>query len=411
MSRSWLLYRHLLVFFAVAIFFTNISDFSQRYGVIPLAWIFLFAGLSAPLMLSYIGSGRIELRPVLLWAASYLIVSIAWYYGTAQDALAFQEVQTRFVSVLFLGLMLFAFSGEREQRLARGWIAGAVLLATALNIYELFNPLTFSTIPGRSSGLYSNVNQSGAALVLGLILSYPVIPPRFKFAFVAISAVGIIPTFSRSSMIGWLLVAAFLFARAGLTVQIRRIFVMTLVGIGLVYSPVWSDLQKSLEERGLLTLNIVERVAFFTAGQATDDSTNERKAVATKAWHMYGEKPILGWGTGANRDIPGFEVGTHNIYLAMLVDHGFIGFFIVPFLLATAIWRMNRHSFDTAFPWLMFMVVWGFFSHNVLEERHILLAVALVAQIVWSSRTVPVTNRAEPAPGAVQGVSPAGAPL
>lgn len=397
MSGFERLYRHALVFLAVAIFFTNIADYSQRFGVIPLAWIVLFGALSAPLILGAIGSGRAELRPVLLWCVGFLIISIVWYYGTAQDALAFQEVQTRFVSVIFLALMLMAFSGEREQNLARGWIAGAVLLASMLNVYELFNPMTFSSIPGRSSGLYSNVNQSGAALVLGLILGYKVIPDRFKFAFVAITAIGIIPTFSRSSMIGWLLVAAFLFARAGIKVQARRIFVMTFVGILVVYSPIWSDLQHSLEEQGLLNLNVTERIAFFTGGQTNDDSSNERKAVAAKAWEMFGEKPILGWGTGANRSIPGFEVGTHNIYLAMLVDHGFIGFFIVPFLLAATIWGMNKSSFDTAFPWLMFMVVWGFFSHNVLEERHILLAVALVAQVVWSSRTMRV-SQTEPIP-------------
>ena len=56
---------------------------------------------------------------------------------------------------LFLVLAMIVFSDIDEQRLAQKWIAGAVLLATALNIYELFNPLTFSTIPGRSSGLYS----------------------------------------------------------------------------------------------------------------------------------------------------------------------------------------------------------------------------------------------------------------
>ena len=59
-------------------------------------------------------------------------------------------------------------------------------------------------------------------------------------------------------------------------------------------------------------------------------------------------------------------------------------------MMLAAVWGMNRRSLDTAVPWLLFMVMWGFFSHNVLEERHILLAAALVAQIVWSSRTVPV---------------------
>jgi O-antigen ligase len=392
MNRFDLFYRHFLVFVIVAAFFTNISTYTVRYGLIPLAWIGLLAGLSAPLILSKIGKGKIELRPVVLWAVAFLLISIGWYYVAAQDAVAFQEVQTRFVSVIFLILALVAFSGEREQRLARYWIAGAVVLAAALNVYELFNPMTFSTIPGRSSGLYANVNQSGAALVLGLILSYQVIPDRFKFLFVAISAAGVFPTFSRSAMIGWILIAAFFFARAGIKVQFRRIFVGTIVAIVLVYSPLWSDLQQSLEDKGMLSLNVAERIAFFTGGQAQDDSANERKAVVAKGWEMFGQQPVQGWGTGANRDIPGFDVGTHNIYVAMLVDHGVIGFFIVPGLLLATVWGMNRRSFDLAAPWLLFMVMWGFFSHNVLEEHYILLAVALVAQVVWSSRTVTVKS-------------------
>lgn len=410
MNRLDRLYRHALVFLAVAIFFTNIATYSQRFGLIPLMWVVLFAGMCAPMILSAIGKGRIELRPLVLWGVGYLVLSIIWYYGTAQDDVAFQEVETRFLSVTFLILMLITFSGEREQRLARCWIAGAVLVAAALNVYELFNPMTFSTIPGRSSGLYANVNQSGAALVLGLILSYPVIPNRLKFAYVTISAIGILPTFSRSAMIGWILVMAFFFLQANIVVQTRRVVVTSIVGIALVYSPLWSNLQKTLQERGLLNLNVLERIAFFTGGQARDDSANERRAVAEKGWEMFGDKPLFGWGTGANVDIPGFDVGTHNIYLAMLIDHGFIGFFVVPLLLLVTIWGTNRRSLDTALPWLMFMVMWGFFSHNVLEEWHILLAVALVGQIVWSERRGPVVADApEPAAASPMALTNAGA--
>ncbi len=343
-------YRHFLVFFAVAVFFTNIASYSQKFGLIPLFWIVMFAGMCAPLILSRLNEGHIQMRPVVLWGIAYLLISVFWYYRTDQDAVAFQEVQTRFVSVIFLVLMLIVFSGEREQRLARCWIAGAVLLATALNVYELFNPLTFSTIPGRSSGLYSNVNQSGAALVLGLILSYQVIPDRFKVAFVTITAIGVLPTFSRSSMIGWVLVVAFFFVRAGIVAQFRRIATFTVVAVVLVYSPLWSDLQSTLQERGLINLDILQRVSFLTGGGTEDASSNERRGVAAKAWEMYGQQPVLGWGTGANRHIEGFDVGTHNIYLAMIVDHGVLGFFIVPGLLLSVIWGMNKRSFDTAFP-------------------------------------------------------------
>ncbi|HET7055162.1 MAG TPA: hypothetical protein VFI12_01800, partial [Thermomicrobiales bacterium] len=141
-------YRRFLVVAAVLIFFTNIADFTVKYGLIPLVWIGIFAALSAPTILLGLGGARIPIRPVVWWCAFYLLISIASYYHSPQDEFAFQEVQTRIVSVIFLVLAMIVFSGAEEQRLAQKWIAGAVLLATALNIYELFNPMTYSTIPG-----------------------------------------------------------------------------------------------------------------------------------------------------------------------------------------------------------------------------------------------------------------------
>jgi hypothetical protein len=381
-------YRRFLVVAAVLIFFTNIADFTVKYGLIPLVWIGVFAALSAPAILLGLGGARIPIRPVVWWCAFYLLISIASYYHSPQDEFAFQEVQTRIVSVIFLVLAMIVFSGAEEQRLAQKWIAGAVLLATALNIYELFNPMTFSTIPGRSSGLYNNVNQSGAALVLGLILSYHVIPDRFKMAYVGITALGVIPTFSRSAMIGWMLVVGYFFIRAGFRAQIRRLAILAVVCVGVLFSPIWGDIQHSLQQRGTLNLNIVERIQFFTGGGRGDDSSDERKAVATRAWELFGERPLDGWGTGASRRIEGFDVGTHNIYLAMLVDHGITGIFVIPFLLLSALWGLNRKTIDIAAPWLIFMLLWGMFSHNVLEERYILLAVALTASMIASNRTV-----------------------
>lgn len=399
MIRFGTLYRRAMVVFAVLIFFTNISDYTMRYGIIPLAWIGLFCALSVPALMNGIAVNRVPMRPVVWWAAAYLALSFAWFYGSPQDDFAFEEVQKRVLSVIVLVLALIVFGRKQEQELAQRCIAFAVLLATALNVYELFNPLTFSSIPGRSSGLYTNVNQSGAAIVLGLILSYRIVPDRLKVAFIGITAAGLIPTFSRSAMIGWALVVAYFFLRAGVAAQIRRTLILSGVSILLVFSPVWSGVQSTLEERGVLTLNVLERVAFFTGGGAEDASTSERQAVAANAWRLYGEQPIGGWGTGASRRMEGFDVGTHNIYLAMLVDHGVLGFLIVPFLLLSVLWGVNRRTIDLAAPWLLFVVVWGFFSHNVLEERYILIAVALVASMVASNRTAaePAVS-AQPAP-------------
>ena len=394
-------YRHSLVFFAVVIFFTSVANYTERYGLIPLFWIFVFAAASGPLVLSKLASGHAHLMPIAFWCASFLFVTITWYYWSPQDAIASQEVQTRLLSVIFLAVALVVFSDKEEQQLAQRWIAAAVLLAVALNVYELFHPLTFSDIPGRSQGLYPNVNQSGAALVLGLILSYQVIPDRLKLAFVGITAVGVIPTFSRSAMIGWLIVVAFFFMRAGVVAQFRRLAVLTVVVVGLIASPVWVDLQQTLEQRGVLNLDVVGRIAFFTGGQSEDASSTERKAVADAAWNLFGQRPLTGWGTNASNRMEGFDVGTHNIYLALMADHGILGLLLLPALLLSVLWGVNRRSFDQVFPWMMFMLVWGMFSHNILEERYILLATALTASIVASRRT-----REEPGPELASPVKP-----
>jgi O-antigen ligase len=388
-SGLWDNYRAFLVIFVVAVFFTYFSDYTERFGVIPLYWIMLFGALAAPLALHGALSQRIPIPPLLWWALFYLDISIVWFYRTDQDAFAYQEVRKRILSMLFLMLGMIVFSREREQRIGRQMVALGVLLATALNIYELFHPLTFSTIPGRSTGLYSNVNQSGAALVLGLILSFHVIPNRLKPLFLLTVAVGIVPTFSRSAMIAYMVVVGYFFMRDGLIVQLRRVVVLIATGVALVFSPIWKDLQQSLENRGALNLNVLQRVSFFTQGNTSDASSNERRAVAARAWQLFGDHPVLGWGTGASRRIEGFEVGTHNIYLAMLVDHGIMGIFVIPGLLLAVIWGANRKTIDLTIPYLLFMVIWGFFSHNVLEERYILLASALLASIVMANRTAP----------------------
>ena len=125
--------------------------------------------------------------------------------------------------------------------------------------------------------------------------------------------------------------------------------------------------------------------------------------MAARAWELYGERPLTGWGISAGRRVDGYEVGTHNIYLAMLVDHGVVRFFIIPFLLLSVLWGLTRKNLDLAIPWLLFIVVWGMFSHNVLEERYILIAIALMSSIVASDRQRKVAPAASWLPAPIAG--------
>jgi len=382
-------YRTLLAVIAVALFFTNLSSYTEQFGVIPLAWIGLYAGMCVPVVLHGLFTSQVPIRPLVWWGGSYVLVSLLWFYRSPQDAFAYDEVRLRVLSMIFLVLSLVVFGDAAAQRAGRVAIALATMLAVGLNVYELFNSQTFSTVVGRSAGLFGDSNQSAAALVLGLILAYAVVPGWARMPFVAATAVGIIPTFSRSGILAWLLVVAFIMLRAGLGVaQLRRVAAVTALVVGLLVSPLWGNIEQELVERRTLNMNVLGRLAFFSGGSARDGSANERKAVAAKAWEMVGEEPLRGHGTAAALRLDGFEVGTHNMYLAMMVDHGFlIGIAMIPLFLLATMWRANRRSLDLTMPFAGFITMWSSFSHNVLEERYILLSVGLTASVVAVNRT------------------------
>lgn len=388
-------YRKFLVIFSVAIFYTAVCDFTEQYGVNPLKWIMLMAALATPVLIQAAFDARYRWQPLLVWGLGYLLISVLWYYPAVQDSSDFRMLRLRFLSVIFLFLMLFVFSRPQDILLARRTIALGVLLGVGLNIYELFHPMTFSNIPGRSMGLYSNVNQSGCALMLGMILSKDVVPKRFRFLFCALAGIGIVTTFSRSAIVGWIVVMGYSAIRSG--VSFRQIS-QALVGLGLVFafftSSYWQNIEHVLVERGTLTVDVMQRLQFFRHGDTADASSTEREAVASYALHVFEQKPLFGWGTGASRNPHAFPVGAHNVYLSLMVDHGVIGVFIVPWLLLATIWGCRRTTFDVAVPYVLFVILWGFFSHNVLEERFILATIALTASIVAQER---LAARAKPA--------------
>jgi hypothetical protein len=65
--------------------------------------------------------------------------------------------------------------------------------------------------------------------------------------------------------------------------------------------------------------------------------------------------------------------------------------------LLSVLWGVNRKTVDYAIPWLLFMLIWGMFSHNVLEERYILIAVALMTSMTNANRAAPA-HELDPAP-------------
>ena len=72
-------------------------------------------------------------------------------------------------------------------------------------LIDLFNPLSFSDLIGRGSGMYLNANYAGASLLIGLIyISGKIRGPLFLFLLLLVG-LGVFATFSRTAIAFYLL--------------------------------------------------------------------------------------------------------------------------------------------------------------------------------------------------------------
>jgi hypothetical protein len=385
-------YRAVLAAMAIALFFTNLTNYLYRglgLPVQPYMWIVALGLFLAPLALQALVKDGLRLPPLAIWGYVYAAISLLWFFGTGATDGTVEELETRLLSIVFMLLMLLLFSTTAAQAVAQRTLVVAVLFGVAVNLYELFNPQTFSEVLGRSAGLYFNPNQSGNALVLGMILALGAVRPHWRPLFMLVVGLGVTITFSRSAMLAWGIAFAFLCAADVL--QHRR--VRWLVEIGVVaaaaalffVSPAWAGVQTRLQDEQVLNADVLGRVSSFSVGQFGDDSANERANVAEMALDQFNIRPILGFGTGAATEPP-FDVGPHNIYLAQMVDHGIIGLFVFPVLVAACVWGVAPPDRILALTFAVTVLVLGLFSHNLLADRYALIAYALMAAITAAGR-------------------------
>lgn len=372
---------------AVGLFFTNLTNYADQAGLVqipPYLWIVGFGLVSAPFAISTFARNGLRVPPLAIWCYAYGLLSLVWYFRSATPEAAYDELQVRVLSIAFILIMLFVFSTSEALWRARQAIAIAVIVGVLVNSFELFNPETFSAVLGRSAGLYINPNQSGSALVLGMIVSTGVVRERHRLLFMLVAGLGVVTTFSRSAMLAWVIAVGLLCV--GSLVRYRRVRGLAEIGLAGVaalaffLSPGWDSIQARLEDNYVLNANVLGRVSSLSLGQFDDDSSMERVEVAAQAWDAFGARPFLGSGTGAEL-APPFDVGPHNIYLALLVDHGLLGLLLFPGLAVACVWGTPPADRLGAATFIVTLLFLGFFSHNLLSERYALIVDAVMASI------------------------------
>ena len=376
-------YRNTLAVIAVAVFYSNSHDYlHQAYGVgIPWHWVLAFIILSLPLLVRQLITADILRLPIVSWCFGYAWVTMVWFMMGSQSEMAWQEVRWRLLAIFEILGFLAIFMDARANRFARLTLVAAVHAGVVINIYELFVPMTFSDVSGRSAGLYVNANMSAEALVLGMILGLTALPTWYRSVFILLVGSGVFVTYSRAGLIGWLIaVGGLMLGRFIGATHVIRTVLMTLFLIGIVLAPKADQILTTLEGAGALNKDTQERLAWIIDPFGVQDSSSwSRKSIAREAWERVGEHPFLGGGTGAVHR--GLDIPPHNQFLSHMIDHGVFGAVLIPLLLVTLIWRAEGEGQRVAFIFSCATLWFSFFTHTFLNNAHSLLLVALVAAL------------------------------
>ncbi len=376
-------YHRFLAIAAVIVFYTNVPIYlNVEHGIgLPWFWVIGFTALAIPVVFTQITKAGFFDSPVMLWCLVYAWLALLGFFWSSQPDEAWQEVRWRVLTILNLVVFLGLLAHPGINTLTRQVLVVGVLLGVAINIYELFVPMSFSLVVGRSAGLYMNATTSALALVGGMIFAVGILPYWFRGTFILLTGVGVFLTFSRGGILTWLVALVGLVMTA--KVDIKHMLLTGALGVllaGVLVLPRLGELLSTLDMNGVINKNVVERLEWLTDPFGmSDDSGAARQAVAAQAWDKFAESPIFGSGTGSFRNA--FFIPPHNQFLSFMVDHGIVGAAILPMLLLAISWRKRGEAGMMALVFSLVLTMAGFMSHTVMNEPQTLLLCALLATL------------------------------
>lgn len=391
-------FRSLLVIAPTLGFYTNILIYLTQAGftpILPFYYLILFGVISVSVILPPFFTQRQIPKCfsiiVMSWMLFFLLISLVWFIASGMSEVVVSVFLKRVMAILVFSFFLFIFSGGKKLQ---NWARRALLLSVCITIlsviYEFFFPFSlvpnFSEYanPGRSAGFYVNANHCGAALVFGMIFSVGLLPSKYRGVYVLSVLIAVLLTFSRSALVGWLLVCL---AFVKVNILNKRVLLFIILGLGIIYFlllPLHLNFIHSQDR--INVTNIIERLNWIhNPFKLSDASSAERKYVIKLAWKMFMDSPL--WGNGIGSALTWVnKQSTHNMYLYFMMDHGFIGFFILPFFVISVIWKARGAAKQIALPFLVFSLFWGIVSHNIMGAYYFLIGSALMAVITQRSR-------------------------
>lgn len=393
-------YQGLLAVSAILLFSTKLDIYLETQGVgIPLYWLMAFILAALPLFATIFKRLQYIPHSVLVWCGVYLALPLISILISSQVPDQ-QFLEDHFRTIFFFLLMLVIFS---QYPCILMWTKRAIFVTTIANvfmyIYEFLNPTAFylqQHAPGRSSGFYRDANSAAWALIVGMIFTIDLIKPKYRIFYALFICLGITTTFSRGGFVSLgLVISLFILTKVIPRYQISLLFLSGLIAISILSTQL-NNLShlKTADGTNLFTKDSISRVEFLLDPLSHEETSNDgRLKHVDEAWKKFARHPFTGNGLGSGANTKyiaanGIAQRSHNIYLDLMVEYGFLGALIYPWLLLASVWKVQGELLKKqAIAFVVFLLIWGFFSHTVINSFSSLTIYAFMANIAHQSHS------------------------
>jgi hypothetical protein len=381
-----LIYQKLLAVAGVLLFFTHLDIYLVDAKILssPVGFVPPYFALIAIRFFGQNQKLKLPGRLILLWCLGYSIISLFSYAYISQSTSSSKVLIYRLLSIIFLGLMTCLLNDLRVQKWTRYSILVVTIAGIIINFCQLIIPsLLFAKAVDRASGLYIDPNNCGIALLFGMIFTVTMISQGLRMPWVLIVGIGILTTQSRGAILCWF----FAFILMILTrIIVTKQLTLWILGIGLTLFIILhpGSAWKIEISNNLINSTITETLTGLTDRSTLNDGSSiERQEVANKAWQMFFDRPIFGYGIGSTFDdrITGFYVSIHNMYLLHAAEYGVLGIPLLPLAIYAVIHNATGEAKKLSIVFAGSVCLCGFFSHTILDDRDILISFAIMASI------------------------------
>ena len=343
-----------------------------------------FVGVAPLLVLRFRSLISYVLSPFSLWALGYITLniihlSLALIDGEQSRA---DIIGTKIQYAVLAVLLGFACSITRTTSYERIFPFLAVLIPITV-IVDFLHPGVFyplgaeGTVPGRAAATFFNPNRAGEAMLLTFLLAIPVLRPLYRALLLFLVGAGVILTFSRGTILGWMLLWSYLVLRKEVPKYTFAVSLLALGFLPMLLISFESYLAGRADLSGYLD-NLLGRLDFFRSRVLDDDSALVRAQVLEAGLELFLDQPIFGAGAAVTH-LWGLGHGVHNQVVMLAAEYGVFGIALWTSL-AVILWKgkyFPEKTFHQA-------VVTGFvfmsmFTHNMFDNLYWFLTLALVS--------------------------------